>query len=84
MSTEQIIWSSEIGCEGGTVLVANLEDFNQWCGSEPFAAALSRTGRVGGIVVQAATHWSLIGSADIHMRNDSFLHARAMVIVLGD
>lgn len=39
MSTEQIIWNGEIGCEGGPVLVANLEDFNQWCGSEPFAAA---------------------------------------------
>lgn len=31
-----LAWSGEIGCEGGPVLVANLDDFEQWCGSEPF------------------------------------------------
>ncbi|MCA9174753.1 MAG: hypothetical protein KDB14_09745 [Planctomycetales bacterium] len=29
-------WSSEIGCEGGPVLVANFADFREWSGAEPF------------------------------------------------
>lgn len=29
-------WSSEIGCEGGPVLVANWDDFRHWHGAEPF------------------------------------------------
>jgi hypothetical protein len=29
-------WSSEIGCEGGPILVANNNDFRHWFGAEPF------------------------------------------------
>lgn len=39
MNTNRIEWSGEIGCEGGPVLVANLDDFQQWRGSEPFDQA---------------------------------------------
>lgn len=34
-------WSEEIACEGGPVLVANLADFLQWHGSEPFAPSMA-------------------------------------------
>jgi len=34
MATNRTAWFDEIGCEGGPVLVANLEDFLQWHGSE--------------------------------------------------
>lgn len=37
MTTKKLAWGGEIGCEGGPVLVANLEDFEHWLGSEPFA-----------------------------------------------
>lgn len=36
MNTKKLAWSEEIGCEGGPVLVANLDDFEHWCGSDPF------------------------------------------------
>jgi hypothetical protein len=34
-------WHGDIACEGGPVLVANLDDFAQWRGSEPLAAAMA-------------------------------------------
>jgi hypothetical protein len=36
MNAKTLAWSEEIGCEGGPVLVANLDDFLQWRGVEPF------------------------------------------------
>jgi hypothetical protein len=36
MNTNGSAWFDEIGCEGGPVIVANLDDFLQWRGSEPF------------------------------------------------
>lgn len=36
MNTERPAWFDEIACEGGPVIVANLNDFLQWRGSEPF------------------------------------------------
>jgi hypothetical protein len=39
MSIKSVAWSGEIACEGGPVLVANLEDFEQWRGSESLTAA---------------------------------------------
>ncbi len=35
MNTKKLAWSDEIGCEGGPVLVANLDDFEHWRGSDP-------------------------------------------------
>ncbi|NRR32036.1 hypothetical protein HSX11_17825, partial [Oxalobacteraceae bacterium] len=35
MITKTLAWSDEIACEGGPVLVANLDDFKQWRGAEP-------------------------------------------------
>jgi hypothetical protein len=37
MNSNRPAWFGEIGCEGGPVIVANLEDFLQWRGSEPFS-----------------------------------------------
>ena len=36
MNINRPAWFDEIGCEGGPVIVANLDDFLQWRGSEPF------------------------------------------------
>jgi len=36
MNEKKLAWSEEIGCEGGPVLVANLDDFKHWSGCEPF------------------------------------------------
>lgn len=36
MSINRPAWFDEIGCEGGPVIVADLDDFLQWRGSEPF------------------------------------------------
>jgi hypothetical protein len=35
MTTNRPAWFDEIGCEGGPVIVANLDDFLEWRGSEP-------------------------------------------------
>lgn len=39
MITKGLAWRDEIACEGGPVLVANLVDFEQWSGCEPFDAS---------------------------------------------
>jgi|GEM_PF-2599597 len=36
MDTKMVGWSGEIACEGGPVLVVNLDDFGFWRGVEPF------------------------------------------------
>jgi hypothetical protein len=36
MNTKTLAWTETIDCEGGPVLVANLEDFRHWHGAEPF------------------------------------------------
>ncbi|WP_426318617.1 hypothetical protein [Pseudoduganella sp. R-43] len=41
MNEKNLAWSEEIGCEGGPVLVANLDDFAHWRGSEPFDASMA-------------------------------------------
>lgn len=41
MYLKKLAWNGEIGCEGGPVLVANLDDFEQWFGSEPFAPSMA-------------------------------------------
>jgi hypothetical protein len=37
MNTNRLAWFDEIGCDGGPIIVANLDDFLQWRGSEPFS-----------------------------------------------
>lgn len=39
MNTKTSAWSDEIGCDGGPVLVANLNDFVHWTGTEPYDSA---------------------------------------------
>lgn len=39
MNAKKVAWSNEIGCDGGPVIVANLDDFRHWHGCEPFDAS---------------------------------------------
>ncbi|MES2017667.1 MAG: hypothetical protein V4484_14345 [Pseudomonadota bacterium] len=39
IDTSTRAWSGDIGCEGGPVLVANLDDFQRWHGSDPLDRA---------------------------------------------
>lgn len=41
MNTNTVGWSAEICCEGGPVLVANLDDFGFWRGAEPFDSSMA-------------------------------------------